>query len=440
MPQTWMETARPDNDRILRNIRLRTPAYRWRLVARLAITQAVGYGVLYYTFAAFLAPTARTLHTSTTTVTGALTASLLAGAAAALPVGRWLDRHGGRALMATGSFAATVCALAWSRVENVAELYAVWIVLGIACSAVLHEAAFAVIVSWFEPADRLRAILAVTVLAGFAGIVFLPLASALARAYGWREAVALLAMGYGCVSVPLHLLIRRPPHLSMPLRHAPPADTTASATNSASASASASGRSAQIRTAVREGVFWVLAGSFVAETGALTAISVLLVTMLHALGHSQTFAATAAGLVGVLSIAGQLTAATIGRRWPAGYITAAAFAVQAVGAVLLPLAGHGRIGAVCCVATIGLGFGVSAVTRPAILSDRYGTTAYATLAAAWGVPTYLVRALAPLGAALLWHTAGLASTLDAAAICYLLGAFGLVLAVGRGPRRRPLPG
>lgn len=428
MPQTWMETARPDNDSILRNIRLRTPAYRWRLVARLAITQAVGYGVLYYTFAAFLAPTARTLHTSTTTVTGALTASLLAGAAAALPVGRWLDHHGGRALMATGSFAATVCALAWSRVENVAELYAVWIVLGIACSAVLHEAAFAVIVSWFEPADRLRAILAVTVLAGFAGIVFLPLASALARAYGWREAVALLAVGYGCVSVPLHLLIRRPPHLAMPVRHAP------------SDGVAAAGRSAQIRTAVREGVFWVLAGSFVAETGALTAISVLLVTMLHSLGHGQTFAATAAGLVGVLSIAGQLTAATIGRRWPATYITAAAFAVQAVGAVLLPLAGHGRIGAVCCVATIGLGFGVSAVTRPAILSDRYGTTAYATLAAAWGVPTYLVRALAPLGAALLWHTAGLASTLDAAAICYLLGAFGLVLAMGRGPRRRPLPG
>ena len=429
MPQPWTEPAQLDNDRILRNIRMRTPAYRWRLVAMLAVTQAVGYGVLYYTFAAFLAPTARALHTSTTTVTGALTASLLAGAATALPVGRWLDHHGGRALMATGSFVATVCALAWSRVDDVAELYAVWIVLGVACSAVLHEAAFAVIVSWFEPADRLRAILAVTVLAGFAGIVFLPLASALSRSYGWREAVALLAVGYGCVSVPLHLLIRRPPHLSFPVRHPnhPAADAGAR-------------RSDQIRAAVREGVFWVLAGSFVAETGALTAISVLLVTMLHALGHSQTFAATAAGLVGVLSIAGQLTAATVGRRWHAGYVTAAAFAVQAVGAVLLPLAGHGRLGAVCCVATIGLGFGVSAVTRPAILSERYGTAGYATLAAAWGVPTYLVRALAPLGAALLWHAAGLTSTLDAAATCYLLGACGLILAAGRTRRPRALPG
>jgi predicted MFS family arabinose efflux permease len=428
MPQPWTEAARAEtDDRLLKNLRLRTPAYQWRLVGILAVTQALGYGLLYYTFAAFLAPTARALHTSTTTVTGALTASLLAGAAAAFPVGRWLDRHGGRALMATGSLLATVLALAWSRVHDVAELYAVWIVLGVACSAVLYEAAFAVIVSWFAPEDRLRATLAVTMIAGFTGIIFLPLAGALARAYGWREAVALLAAGYGCVAVPLHLFIRRPPHLAacpIPPVH-PPGGGPA--------------RAERIRAAVRERVFWVLAGSFVAETGALTAISVLLVTMLHSLGHGQAFAATAAGLVGILSIAGQLTAATAGRRWPAGYVTAAAFACQAVGAVLLPLAGHSGPGAIGCVAALGLGFGVSIITRPAILSDRYGTADYATLAAAWHVPTYLVRAFAPLGAALLWHAAGLASTLDAAAGCYLLGAFGLVLSVGYR-RDKPLPG
>lgn len=421
MPQPWTEAARVESDdKLLTHLRRRAPAYPWRLVGILAVTQALGYGVLYYTFAALLAPTARALHTSTTTVTGALTASLLAGAAAAIPVGRWLDRHGGRALMATGSFTATVLALAWSRVHDVAELYAVWIVLGLACSAVLYEAAFAVIVSWFTPADRLRATLAVTMLAGFTGIIFLPLASALARAYGWREAVAVLAVAYGCVSVPLHLFIRRPPHLATP----------ASCRIGPVHAAGAAARAERIRAAVRERIFWVLAGSFVAETGALTAISVLLVTMLHSLGHGQGFAATAAGLVGILSIAGQLTAATAGRRWPAGYVTAAAFAVQAVGAVMLPLTGHSGAGAIGCVATIGLGFGVSVITRPAILSDRYGTADYATLAAAWAVPTCLVRAFAPLGAALLWHAAGLASTLDAAAACYLLGALGLVFSVG----------
>src|SRR4051812_21313634 len=85
----------------------RTP-YRWRLVAMLAVTQTVGYGVLSYSFSVFLVPTAVALHTSTTVVTGALAAALLAGAGAAVPVGRWLDRHGGRALMTAGSALATL--------------------------------------------------------------------------------------------------------------------------------------------------------------------------------------------------------------------------------------------------------------------------------------------------------------------------------------------
>jgi hypothetical protein len=71
----------------------------WRIVAALAVTQTVGYGILYYAFAVLLQPLAVALHTSTTVVTGALTCSVLAGAVMAVPVGRWLDHHGGRTLM-----------------------------------------------------------------------------------------------------------------------------------------------------------------------------------------------------------------------------------------------------------------------------------------------------------------------------------------------------
>src|SRR2546430_10807164 len=93
-----------------------------RIVAALAVTQTVGYGVLYYAFAVLLQPMAMTLHAATATVTGALTASVLAGAVLAVPVGRWLDRHGGRALVSTGSTAATVLVVAPSQVPSVSHL------------------------------------------------------------------------------------------------------------------------------------------------------------------------------------------------------------------------------------------------------------------------------------------------------------------------------
>jgi hypothetical protein len=397
------------------------PSYRWRLVAALAVSQTVGYGVLSYSFSVFLVPTAAALRTSTTVVTGALTAALLAGAVAAVPVGRWLDRHGGRALMAGGSAAATGLVLAWSRVTSAAQLYAVWIALGVVSAGVLYEAAFPVVVSWFDAANRAKALLSVTVVAGFASSVFLPLTGFLNDAYGWRTAIVILAAGHGAVTIPLHLMVQKP--ASRP----EPAGT---------ASASAQ-RADVIRSALRDRVFWLLAASFVAQACAVSAISVLLVTMLRSLGHSPGFAATIAGGLGVLSVTGRLATTAAGWRWSTGGVTAAAFVIQAAGTALLPIAGRSTAGAVGCVLAFGLGFGVSSIAKPAILADRYGTAAYATLAATWGVPLTLVKALAPLATVLLWHTAGLTVALDAAAVCCLLGAVGLVLSEQARPALRP---
>lgn len=387
--------------------------YRWRLVAALAVSQTVGYGVLSYSFAVFLVPTAAALHTSTTAVTGAMTASLLAGAGAAVPVGRWLDRHGGRALMAGGSALATVLVLAWSQVTTVAQLYALWIALGVVAAGVLYEAAFPVVVSFFDIANRAKALLSVTVVAGFASSVFLPLTGYLLDAFGWRTAIVILAAGHGAVTVPLHLMIRKP---------------AARADGTAPSPASLLARRAEIiHDALRDRVFWLLAGSFVAQACAVSTISVLLVTMLRALGHSPGFAATVAGLLGVLSVTGRLATTAAGQRWSTGAVTAATFVIQGTGAAALPLAGRSTAGAVACVLAFGLGFGVSSIAKPAILADRYGTTAYATLAATWAVPLTLTKALAPLAAVILWHAAGLTAALDAAAVCCLLGAAGLIL-------------
>ena len=72
------------------------------------------------------APDGVTLHASATAVTGAFTAAVLAGALMAVPVGRWLDRHGGRALMTIGSSGGDRTVVAWSQVRSVAQLYAVF--------------------------------------------------------------------------------------------------------------------------------------------------------------------------------------------------------------------------------------------------------------------------------------------------------------------------
>jgi len=128
---------------------------RW-IVAALAVTQTVAYGTLYYAFAVFLTPLATDLHTSTTAITGTFTASVLTSAVLAVPVGRWLDRHGGRGLMTIGSLAGALLLVAWSLVDNLWQLYAVQIGLSAASAASLYEAAFAVITHWQSASLRAR--------------------------------------------------------------------------------------------------------------------------------------------------------------------------------------------------------------------------------------------------------------------------------------------
>ena len=81
----------------------RGPYYGWVLVAALGLTEAISWGVLYYAFSVFLQPMEADLGWSRGATTGAFSLALVLSGFAAIPVGRWLDRHGARLLMSVGS-------------------------------------------------------------------------------------------------------------------------------------------------------------------------------------------------------------------------------------------------------------------------------------------------------------------------------------------------
>ena len=65
----------------------------WRMVWALAVTETISFGVLYYSFAAFLLPMQHALGSSQTTLTGAFSVSVLVTGAAAVPAApeAWLE-------------------------------------------------------------------------------------------------------------------------------------------------------------------------------------------------------------------------------------------------------------------------------------------------------------------------------------------------------------
>ena len=99
--------------------------YGWIIAWALAISQPVSWGILFYGFGVMVTPTQAEMGWSRAELTGAFSLAMLISGLAAVPVGRWLDRHGARGLMTVGSIAATLLVIAWARVTTLLGFYLV---------------------------------------------------------------------------------------------------------------------------------------------------------------------------------------------------------------------------------------------------------------------------------------------------------------------------
>src|SRR5262245_15776200 len=88
----------------------------WLMVWTMAVAQVISWGTLFYAFSLFVVPMQESLGWSRPLLHGALSLGLLSTGIVALPVGVWIDRHGGRSIMTLCSLAGGLLLLAWAQV------------------------------------------------------------------------------------------------------------------------------------------------------------------------------------------------------------------------------------------------------------------------------------------------------------------------------------
>jgi MFS family permease len=363
--------------------------YGWVLVATLGVTETISWGILYYAFAVYLAPMEGELGWSRGDMTGAFSLALLIAGLAAIPVGRWLDRNGPRLLMTVGSIAGTLLVLAWSGVGNLTQLYLVWALIGVAMSATLYDPAFATATRWFER-RRIRALTVITLLAGFASTIFLPLAAWLIQVQGWRASLLTLALVLGIGTIPAHALLlrRRPEDLGLrpdgvPLQRARAADKGAPGM--------------QAGQALRDPSFRWVVSAFWLTTIATIAVGVHLVPYLQDRGYEATFAATVTGLIGAMQVVARLLLAPLGERTSPRILAAAMLSLVPVSLVVL-LVAHATVGVLVFVVLFGAARGAGTLIRPTLLAHLYGRAQYASIAGVLQFSLSIAQAIAPVGA------------------------------------------
>ncbi len=366
--------------------------YGWIVVAGLCVTETVSWGILYYGFPVLLRPMETDLGFSRVEITGAFSVGMGVAALAALPVGRWIDRHGARALMTLGSCLGTALLLAWSRVESLPALYAVWCLMGLALAATLYEPAFATVVGWFAMRGRDRALLTVTLAGALASTIFMPIEAWLVGWLGWRTALVALAVILAVLTIPIHaLVLRRPPR------------GAERGTGAGHAESRVPGLT--LGASARMAVFWVLAAAFVVGGFTTNSVTMHLIPYLSDRGYSPTVAAVMIGWMGAMQLPARLVFAPIATRFGHHAVTGVLFFVQAVSLAQLALVTRLPT-LVPMVVMLGAANGMATLARATIIVEIFGPRHYGSISGALALGANGARAIAPVGAAFLMVALG----------------------------------
>ncbi len=367
-----------------------------RLGLALGLTQLIAWGTTFYLPAVVLGVVTRDLGGSRTATVGALSWALIVAGGCAPRMGRWIERHGGRGLLATSTVILAGGLALLAAAQGLVLWYVGWTVLGVGMAIGLYDAAFATVGRLLGTGAG-PVITGITLVAGFSSSVFWPTSTALVHLFGWRMTMLAYAGLLLAVNLPLILLLVPP---------AGPAPAPVARTRGGPA-----GRGRITALACLSSFFtlrWLIT----------SAIAVYALALFRGLGLSAEHAVMAAALIGPGQVLGRAVDWGLDRRL--GVLTRAR-----LGAALLPLgvvvlAAGGPLLIPVFAVLYGMSNGILSINRGTLPMSIFGPEGYAALLGWLAVPPLLAQAAAPSVAA------PLVGGLSAFGVFAVAGALGVV--------------
>jgi len=372
--------------------------YGWWITITLAITETISWGIVYYAYSVLITTLEAEFGWSRAQVTGAFSLALLISGGMAVPVGFYLDRYSPRGLMTIGSIAASILMFSFTKVQTLPQLYLVWMGLGVVMSTILYEPAFVVVAKWFEK-RRATALMIITLAAGFASTIFLPLTARLLTLYGWRQAIVLLSALLAVTTIPMHAFVlrRSPADVGQAVDGAEKSSSTVDLVGSVP--------SLSVSQVLRKPTFWWLALSLSIGTMAAIGIRVHIIPFLEDRNYSPEYAAWIGGLIGAMQVLGRVLYAPAGGRYSSSLMVGVIFGLQAVAFIILWLV-PSTTGVWIFVVLFGAVYGASTLARPAMLADQFGSTHYGRISSIQYVFQTVATTAAPYIIALMYTASG----------------------------------
>lgn len=388
---------------------------RWPVISALGIVEILAWGSSFYLLGVLAGPIAAETGWPLAWIVGGLTVGLLVAGLISPGIGRIIDRHGGRPVLAASAPALALGLAIVGLAPSVPVYVGGWLVIGIGMGTGLYDPAFATLGRLYGAQAR-PAIAALTLWGGLASTVSWPLSAVLVERIGWRGTCLVYAGLQLAVSLPLVLtMIPRAP---------------------ARACGTEAGRRAMTALDAHERrPFLLMAGILVLGGGVMSLLSAHVLTLLQARGVPLASAVTMGALIGPAQVAARvLEMAGRGRHHPL-WTLSAAMGLVATGVVVLAL---GLPLVALALILYGAGNGIYSIARGTVPLILFGPERYAAIVGRLARPGLVAQALAPLIGAMVLARGGADATFDLLAVAALLNV-GLVGALWIAARRPAAP-
>jgi len=157
----------------------------------------VAFGVSLYSMSVLLTDQAAGGEFSITVLSAGFGGSAVVAGLLAPMVGRHADDHSVRGVTLLGAVLGAAAMALFALAESPWQvLAAFWLLLGPAVAMTLYEPAYVAVGQWVLDSDRNKAIGLLSLVAGLAGPVFVPMTGFLLDAFDWRPTAALLGALY----------------------------------------------------------------------------------------------------------------------------------------------------------------------------------------------------------------------------------------------------
>jgi predicted MFS family arabinose efflux permease len=373
------------------------------VVAALGSTQTLAWASSYYLPAILGAPIAQALGLPTSVFFGIFSIALLASAAAGPAVGKIIDRHGGRGVLAASNLVLALGLALLARADGVIGLVIAWIPLGAGITMGLYDPAFATLTRLYGR-DARNPITGITLIAGFASTIGWPVSAFLLHHYGWREACLVWAALNLVVCLPVNLLLIPKPPAEVP-----------------HAAVSTGGDAAE----PPRGAMLVLAFFFSAAWFVTGAMAAHLPRLLQAAGASPAEAVAAAALVGPAQVAARLVEFGLLRRLHP--LISARFAALLHPLAALALSMSGPFGITGFALLHGAGNGMITIAKGTLPLAIFGPHGFGLRSGMLSAPARLTQSAAPFLFGLLLDNVGAGAVALSAAL--MLAAFASLFAL-----------